>query len=358
MKLKVIIRKKSMLLLLPLILALTFSAFPIVRAHTITVDGDPSDWIGIAPVTPNTGTCSEFEYIWTDEVGDDTGNGTYTYPTAAGMFTGGEADLVELRITRDSSYLYFLLTFDDITDNGWLDTAGWLSDPDQAETTTVAICIDFDKVAGSGEALVDDGMDDISADILLPSEALWEYLIEIALDDVVLWLYDGFFIIEAVRNFPCAADTVVYETIEFAVPISHDPYTGLPDYDETWRFFVFIGSQDLMHFREVNAVTSEWNGGGGSDHPYDPDAYDCAFFANKTAQEAVFNGFTDTSYAVVSAYMDIDMNFPTPPPPPVGGTIVPTNKLELLTPYIGVISVILVAITVVVKKRRLNYTEG
>jgi len=45
------------------------------------------------------------------------------------------------------------------------------------------------------------------------------------------------------------------------------------------------------------------------------------------------------------------------PKPPVGGTIVPVNKLELLIPYISVVSVILVAITVVVKKRRLNHIK-
>ncbi len=39
---------------------------------------------------------------------------------------------------------------------------------------------------------------------------------------------------------------------------------------------------------------------------------------------------------------------------PVGGTIVPINKLKLLIPQIGVISLILVSITVVIKKRRLN----
>jgi len=52
---------------------------------------------------------------------------------------------------------------------------------------------------------------------------------------------------------------------------------------------------------------------------------------------------------------DIDIEFA--PKVSVGGTIVPVNKLELLTPYISVVSVILVAITVVVKKRRLNHIK-
>jgi len=51
--------------------------------------------------------------------------------------------------------------------------------------------------------------------------------------------------------------------------------------------------------------------------------------------------------------MDISMNFLTQPS--VGGNIVPVNKLELLIPCIGVVSVIIVTITGVVKKRRLNH---
>jgi len=46
------------------------------------------------------------------------------------------------------------------------------------------------------------------------------------------------------------------------------------------------------------------------------------------------------------------------PPGVVGGNIVPINKLELLMPYICVISIILVTITFAAKKRRINYTEG
>jgi len=317
-------------ILLILASTLTF-AFPPVKVapHSITVDGDPSDWIGIGGA-PNTGTYSGFEYIWVDEVGDDTGNGTYTYPTNP-AFTGGDADLKELRITRDSDYVYFLLTFANITDNGWVgDSYGaWLSDPDQAETTAVAISIDTDRVSYSGMDLVDDGIGGIGADIRLPSEAYWEYLIEIELMDVVLWRWDADFeeVWEATRNFPCAANTMFYETIEFAIPI--DPYwglDGLPDpTSQIWRFSVFIGIQDYEQFREVAsaevAATNPWAPGGGEGNYYpgapgpDPDAFDAAFFATKADQEAAFNGFTEWDFAVISAYMDIDMDFPSIPVP-------------------------------------------
>ncbi len=275
--------KKSLLILALLLLAsmLTLSSISpaeAIRHAPITVDGDPADWTG-TPGAANTWVYNDTakEWIWTDEVSDDTGwNGNYTYP-AATFFTGGDADLTELRVAWNESHVFFLLTFDNITDVGWVDAVGWLSDPVQAETTAVAICIDIDRVNGSGMDLVDDGGDGISADVRLNSTDYWEYLIEICFGDLVLWYYDGEFIGESFRNFPCAANTTVYETIEFVVPISADPFAGLPDPEGGWwMLYVFIGLQDNEHFREVNAVASEWNGGGGSDSPDDPDYYDIA----------------------------------------------------------------------------------
>jgi len=178
-------------------------------------------------------------------------------------------------------------------------------------------------VDGEGYDLVDDGGDGISADIMLPSVAYWEYLIEIILINRILWHYDGVMINQAVSGLPCAADnTSAYEAVEFMVPIDPTGVAGLPDpAGQTWRFSVFIGSQDTEHFREILAgPAQEWQGGGGIGEVYDPDAYDAAFFATRAEQEAAFNGFTDTDYAIVSAYQDINMDpiyvpeFPLPLP--------------------------------------------
>jgi len=307
----------SISLLLLLTSILTWCMLPVVRGPPIIVDGNPTDWIGTAPINNNTGTISEYEYIWVDEMEDDTGNGTYTYPTViqAGtrVFTGGDADLKELRITRDADYVYFLLKFDNITDRGWV--AGG-----QAETTAVAICIDTDRKYGSGFYWVEEEIGwGIWSNIELPPEAWWEYLIEIALQDVVLWYWNGtsYTTTEITRNFPLAVDTTVYETIEFAVPIGA---AGLPDpTGQTWRFSAFVGLQDYEHFREVwsteYAAIDPWAPGGGTDHWLDPNAFDAAFFATKAEQEDAFNGFTNETFAVVSAYTDIDMNLISPPPP-------------------------------------------
>ena len=274
-----------------------------------TIDGDPSDWTGTPPATNNTWIYDDAagEWIWRDMVGDDVGNGSYTYP-ASQNFTGGDADLTELRIMWTPNYVYFLLKFDNITANGWVDAAGWLSDPIQAETTAIAICIDTDHVNSSGYDLVDNGTGGISADIRLNSTAYWEYLIEICLTDIVLWHWNGTNILEVTHSFPIAADTMVNETIEFAVPIDKagDGAKGLPDpTNQTWRFFAFVGLQEHAHFMEVTPAL------GGSDSEMDPDAYDAAFFATNAEQEATFNNFTDEDYATTSAYKQIP-EFPLP----------------------------------------------
>jgi len=320
----------SFLALLLLASALTLSAFPIARAEhpPIIIDGNPSDWIGTAPTTPNTWAISEGEGIWVDEVGDDTGNGSYTYPTNP-VFTGGDADLTEFRIHWNTTHVMFLLKFVDITDIGWLGASSPYLTEIQAETTAVAICVDTNQVDCSGYWQVDDGRNGISAEINLTSTCWWEYLFEIAFGDVVLWCrppdYKG--VKEATRAIPTAVNVTLYETIEAAVPIDPTGVAGLPDpTGQTWRVFVFVGLQDYGAFREIAsaevAAITEWAPGGGEgDYSVggrgpDPDAFDAAFFSTKAEQEDAFNGFTEKTRCVISVYEDIIMNnvpeFPLP----------------------------------------------
>jgi len=290
----------------------------------IIIDGNPSDWIGTAPET-NQWAYSGGEGIWTDEVGDDTGNGSYTYPTNP-VFTGGDADLTEFRIHWNATHVMFLLRFVDITDAGWLGASSPYLTDIQAETTAIAICIDIDQKDRSGYWQVDDGRNSISTEINLTSTCWWEYLFEIILGDVVLWRWDSSSrsVKMATRAIPTAVDVTLYEAIEAAVPISA---SGLPDpTGQTWRFFVFVGLQDYGVFREIAsaevAAITEWAPGGGEgDYSVggrgpDPDAFDAAFFSTKAEQEAAFNGFTEKTRCAISAYKDIIMNnvpeFPLP----------------------------------------------
>jgi len=328
------------------------------RSGSRTIDGNPSDWTGTPPATDNTWLYDSTagEWIWRDTVGDDKGNGTYTYPTAyivswginRTAFSPGDFDLKEFRMAWNETTVFFLLSFVNITDNeGWGVGAGneWITSPIEADTTAVAICIDTDRVNGSGYDVVDtqaDGLGSVRADILLPPSCYWEYMIEICLGDIVLWYYDGLFVTEAYRNFPIAANNATYKTIEFAVPIDTTGVAGLPDPEnETWALFAFVGSQDFEHFREVAstevATANPWAPGGG-EGPYDanaigpdPDAFDCAFFETKAKQEDALNGFTATDFAVM------------PPNPPLGPSYREIPEFPLPFTFALIAAIILVA---------------
>ncbi len=77
-----------------------------VGAASRTVDGDPSDWTGTPSATAHTDAESDGEWIYTGAADDAR--------TDTGM--DSNADLTEVRVTVDSTYLYLLFRLDDITD--------------------------------------------------------------------------------------------------------------------------------------------------------------------------------------------------------------------------------------------------
>jgi hypothetical protein len=117
-----------------------------VQAHSITVDGDPSDWdpSGYAmdpPTTDDTGhigrdSSSQGQYIWKDTTGDE---------STSGSDPDTNYDLTEFRVTAGSDDVYFLAEFSDVTDDvkpylaiavdSDQDGTGNLGDPDGSETS-------------------------------------------------------------------------------------------------------------------------------------------------------------------------------------------------------------------------------
>jgi len=120
-----------------------------VQAHSITVDGDPSDWdlSGYAmdpPTTDDSGhigrdSSSQGQYIWKDTTGDE---------STAGSDPDTNYDLTEFRVTANSDNVYFLAEFSDVTDDAkpylviavdsGQDGTGNLGDPDGSETSVSA----------------------------------------------------------------------------------------------------------------------------------------------------------------------------------------------------------------------------
>ncbi|MEK8024248.1 MAG: Ig-like domain-containing protein, partial [Candidatus Hydrogenedentota bacterium] len=98
-------------------------------------DGSASDWLGVASTTANESTVDKGEWIWTDANTDERTDGTDP---------DGNYDLKELRLKGDTSYLFILAKFRDIT------------------TTTLpylAIGVETDQIYGNGQKWFGNGSD-------------------------------------------------------------------------------------------------------------------------------------------------------------------------------------------------------
>ncbi len=248
-------------------LALVLAPWPGAWAHPITVDGDPSDWIGTAP-GPDMMAYSAQEFIWTDSEGDDLGDGgdapyaadhpgPYTYPDTS-LFSGTEADLLEFRFTLDpdTPFVYVLVKM-----AGFAFT--W--------QPIVAIMVDMDHIVGAGQTWVP-----ANADLKVPRENAWEFAI--LLKDGVVMVQDADWNEITGSSYAVANPDNGY--IEAAVDVSQWPDPP----DSLWLTLV-VGLGDFGHFREVDSVSSVWIGGGGvglggqdtGRFWVDPDVYDLAF---------------------------------------------------------------------------------
>lgn len=123
----------------------------------ITVDGNPSDWTGTPPTTDNSwkysaGTAGGLnEWIWKDASGDERTD--FSNPDK-------RVDIIEIRISSDANYLYFLVKMNDI---------------DQATgdgAPMIQISIDRDRTLGSGQEWLGG-----YSDTKVSNDAIWEYLI-------------------------------------------------------------------------------------------------------------------------------------------------------------------------------------
>ncbi|MGB9872890.1 MAG: hypothetical protein ACPLYD_14690, partial [Anaerolineae bacterium] len=126
-------------------------------AHPVTADGAITDWMTDVPLPPvNNGhvmrnSAYEGEFIWNDAQGDERTD--FANPDT-------RVDVVEMRVTGDTSNLYFLIRMRDIdqsTGNG---------------APMVQIAVDVDQVSGSGQVWFGG-----FADTQVNPSAAWERLI-------------------------------------------------------------------------------------------------------------------------------------------------------------------------------------
>jgi hypothetical protein len=244
----------------------------IEKGHSIRIDGDISDWVGLPSLEENTATVDKGEFIWKDAKGDDTGDGNYVYPTDIKLQRG--ADLREFRVTYDEERLYLLIKTD--RPNDW-----WVR--------YLIIGIDQTGAGGvvSGATVLAQGdldtMDPYSGcfgEIKVAEELGCEIIIGISSTyKVKVWDEHGNLLAsvageeEQVPGLKIADDN--WYALELALPyeIIGDPRS------QTWRFIVGSALQDGDRFREVHSGINEWHPGGSRvtanvEHGVEPDVFD------------------------------------------------------------------------------------
>jgi glycogen debranching enzyme len=196
-----------------------------------------------------------------DPEGDDTGNGSYSYPKTVNL-KPGSLDVTHFKVSADRKNIYFGLRFKNLSNPGWHPEYGF-------QLTYLAIAID--KGGDSGTTSI--GMN-----------SNYTFMDGFSFQNIIfigggLRIVNGHNTILA-EYLPASGDeknplgNATSKQIEFCVPVE---LLGIPD--SHWRFAVLVGAQDdhggagIGEFRSLEAEAGEWNG-GGKKQPAEPNVYD------------------------------------------------------------------------------------
>jgi len=97
-----------------LLLYLMPGAQPPLKAHTIEIDGDVSDWTGTPPAGAPAWGYSGGEFIVTDPTG---AGDTRDDPTAWEGQLWSDVDVVQFRVTANTTHIFFLIEFDTLNNS-------------------------------------------------------------------------------------------------------------------------------------------------------------------------------------------------------------------------------------------------
>jgi len=228
-----------------------------------------------------------------DPVGDDTGDGDYTYPLASDFkyLDGTHAtdklwDLTWFNISENPIAVQFTLGFADVGFNQWNAPFGF-------SFQIVNIYIDTDRVDGRGNQAMISGP---NAEVL--NNFTWETMVSVGGWGQTLFVTDD----PGVGAFQQSGVTA------FADPTRHQVNVGVPKKyinaatmdPRKWGYVVVSGSQDgfgVGFFWRAVAITAEtWKGGGGALNGKNSNIYDM-IEPPWAGQQTFLNSYTDTSLA-------------------------------------------------------------
>ncbi|MGB7063417.1 MAG: glucodextranase DOMON-like domain-containing protein [Candidatus Zixiibacteriota bacterium] len=200
-----------------------------------------------------------------DPLGDDRGDGDYTYPENQRAIPG-IFDLIGFRISRDDELVYFQLQF------AHLNPAEIRSDQG-FNGTFAAIAIDCDDEAGSGNTRLffDNG------NIEFSRGDAYEFVIEVSNAGVLVYDQDWVWHLLFLKALSKQGHIRGSE-ISFAIP---SQIIGRPD--PTWKLQVLTGGQTggnkntaygVGKLMTVGEKSTQQQGGGGTDAEFNPNVYD------------------------------------------------------------------------------------
>lgn len=209
-------------------------------------------WVGIAMAEP------VVVFEMKDPVGDDYGPGTYTYPTH-NAFLPGLFDLTNFRVSYDVEYVYFDVTFSEVT-NPW-------NAPEGFSHQLINIYIDTTKGTGRTDTLRR------GAIVTFDKRYAWDIYVK-----ALGWGGCRAFTSQDNEESKGISDGLEAgmlpdgKTVRVKVPL---PIIGQPD--SSWGYYVLIGSQDAFgedDFRPVMEESTSWTFGGGSNLEINPNIID------------------------------------------------------------------------------------
>ncbi|MHA2294685.1 MAG: amylo-alpha-1,6-glucosidase [Candidatus Hodarchaeales archaeon] len=253
--------------------------FITVISQRINMDGNIDDWSPVV-TSDNSLKLLNGEVIWQDELGDDTGDSDYQYPTYNLPWS---VDIARVQITTDDSAVYFLVTFNRSSTTDWAQRMA-------------SIFIGLNTRSG--------GLQTITTIFATTHPLSITIHPSLAPEIVVLATAQGEMSVRDENSNQIVGtgiEVVASNGNLIEIKLSWNVFIGLvsPDgnsnidvvlasflYDDTGSGFGAGGA------RQVTTLRSQWTGGGGDDSKWNPNIYDVAFVPKKETQEEMLANYT------------------------------------------------------------------
>lgn len=232
-----------------------------VTPLSILVNGIDGDWAVPGGMVQDTWALSpQRVFVWRDAEGDDLGPGTYTYPTNS-AFTGGDADLAELRVALTSTHVLFFIRPVSINPGA------------SFFTPYFGVGIDLAPGGRPGSLGYDLSTSAVGvADLEVRPDASPEFEL-IFTGPAGAHLVDASgSLVPGTINWAYAQSTGV---VEIGVPRAMLGLTGTLN-TQQFRILPYSALETFGGIREVSTSNAAFTPGGGATHANDPDVFDLA----------------------------------------------------------------------------------